>query len=320
MWIFETKQGFVIFIVCAVIALMFIGAVCCLIISHFLYTLQLKRTKKSKWGRRCSQNEPQQLQMYNEGLAWSAAHQAYKKDLHIINEGLNLYAEYYDFGFDRAVLFVPGRTEGLCYGYYFVQPYRECGFNVLTIDPRAHGESDGTYNTVGFDEYKDVLKWAKLLHEEYGIKSIVLHGICIGSSCALMALTSEDCPPYLDGLIAEGMYPNFYESFKNHMKEFKQPEYPIMPLVDMWMKLYTGYSMKYGNIDIIDKLNKPLLMIHSKEDLYSLPKEAEKLYAKCPHDKKSLVWFEHGAHSKLRIMDPKKYDDAVKAFLKTYFD
>lgn len=320
MWLFETKEGIALFVLCIILALTLFLFLSFVLVARFLFVLQMKRTNKKKWARECSKKEALQLQMYEEGLAWSNQNQAYKKDLHIVNEGLNLYGEYYDFGYDRAVIFVAGRTEGLGYGYYFVQPYPALGFNVLTIDSRSHGESDGVYNTIGFEEHKDLLAWAKLLHEEYGVKSVIFHGICIGSSCCLMALTSKDCPDYLDGLIAEGMYPNFYESFKNHMTgDYHQPAWPVMPLIAKWMKHYTGHDMRYGNIDIIGELKKPLLMIHSKEDRYSLPAEAERLFATCPHDKKQLVWFEHGGHSKLRITDPKRYDEAIVGFVTAYF-
>ena len=290
-----------------------------LIVSHILYTMHLKRTKPEKWTRGCSCNEPDQMKMYDEGLEWSKKNAQYKKDLHIVNEGLNLYAEYYDFGYDKALIFIAGRTEGLGYGYYFSKPYPEMGFNVLTIDPRAHGESDGKYNTLGYEEHKDLIAWAKLLHDEYSIKKIVLHGICIGSSCALMALVSDNCPDYIDGMIAEGMYPNFSESFKNHMIELEKPIFPALQMVNMWMRIYTGHSMRKGNIDIIHRLEKPILMLHSKEDIYSTPENAQKLYDKVPHENKELVWFEHGAHSKLRITDTERYDSAVKAFLSKYF-
>lgn len=320
MWLFETKEGIAVFVICIVIALALLALLGCVIVSNVLFNLQLRRTKKTKWARECSKQEDQQIRMYEEGLAWHAKNIDYKKDLHIVNDGLNLYGEYYDYGYDRAVIFVAGRTEGLCYGYYFVQPYPELGFNVLTIDARAHGESDGEYNTLGFEEHKDLIAWAKLLHNEYGIKSIIFHGICIGSSCSLMALTAKDRPEYLDGLIAEGMYPNFYESFKNHMTgDYHQPSWPIMPMLVQWIKHYTGHDIRRGNIDIMDKLDKPLLMIHSKEDRYSLPEEAEKLFAKCPHDKKRLIWFEHGGHSKLRITDTERYDQTIVDFIKTYF-
>ena len=320
MWLFETKEGIAVTVIGVLLILGLTAIIHCAIAAYIMFVVLLKRTKKEKWARGCSKKEEQILKMYEEGQAWSEKNKPYKKELHIVNDGLKLYGEYYDFGYDRSVIFVSGRTEGLNYAYYFVQPYKELGFNVLAIDSRAHGESDGVYNTLGFEEHKDLISWAKLLHEEHGVNSILFHGICIGSSCALMALTSENCPEYLDGLIAEGMYPNFYESTKNHMTgDFHQPAWPVMPMMAGWMKHYTGHDMRYGNIDIIDKLKKPLLMIHSKEDRYSLPDAAKELFAKCPHDQKTLVWYDHGEHSKLRVTDPELYDRSIAEFVNKYF-
>lgn len=301
----------IIFIVFSVL----FGIASIFITAHILFTIHLKRNKPGKWGRDCSCDEPIQIAMYNEGVVWGEANAEYKKDVHIVSCGLNLYGEYFDFGFNRAVIMVPGRTEGLRYGYYFAKPYKEKGYNVLTIDQRAHGNSDGTYNTVGFEEHKDVLIWAELLHKDYGVEAVVLHGICIGASCCMFALTSENCPSYMVGMVAEGMYPNFWESFKNHMIELKKPTEPFLSLVNMWMKLYTGHTMKFGPVDVIGKMQKPLLMLHSKEDLYSLPSEAQNLYEKSASVFKELVWFEKGAHSQLRNADKEKYDGAVREFL-----
>ena len=275
------------------------------------------REKKESWGRECSDSDPEQQEMYHDGLRFMEQYAAHKIDLHMVNDGLNLYAEYYDFGYDRAVIVVPGRTEGLRYGYYFAEPYVRNGFNVLTVDQRAHGESDGKYNSIGFAEHRDLLLWMERLHTEFHVSSIVLHGICIGSACSLYALTSENAPDYLSGLVAEGMYVNFYESFRNHMIEYKKPTF-IMGLVDFWMKHYTGFSMRVGPIDKIGAYRKPLLMLHGTADLYSLPEKAEELYrtAGTPDEEKRIVWFEGGRHSRLRLQDKERYDDAVDAFLK----
>ena len=285
------------------------------IVAFILFTILIKRTKKTKWGRTCSNDEQAQRDMYDIGMRWHEENKAYKTDLHLVNEGLNLYGEYYDFGYRRAVIIVPGRTESLRYGYYFAKPYVENGYNLLVIDQRAHGESDGRYNTVGFDEHRDLIAWAEYIHNHHEVESIVLHGICIGASCSLFAMTSPLCPDYIVAMVAEGMYPTFYDSFKNHMIALKKPTFPYMGLINMWMKLHTGYSMKYGPVHVIHQYRKPLLMIHSKEDLYSLPASAQEMYDTVPGDQKTLVWFDHGAHSQLRITNTEAYDHAITVFL-----
>ena len=275
----------------------------------------MKRKRPDMWSRECSSDEPHQIEMYQIGCAWAEQNLDKRHELHMVNDGLNLYAEYYDLGFDRTVFVIPGRTEGLRYGYYFAIPYVERGFNVMVIDQRAHGKSDGVWNSIGFKEHRDVIKWAELLRDRFGMNDIILHGICIGSACGLYALTSPDCPENLRGLVADGMYPNFYESFKNHMIELKKPTFMAMDMVNWWQKHYTGFDMKTGPADVIHKYYKPLLMLHGKGDRYSLPSEAQKLYDKCPSDNKKIVFFENGLHSKLRYQDTELYDKSVSEFI-----
>ena len=279
----------------------------------------MKRKKKESWSRECSSDEPYQLEMYAEGMEWANAHAHQRHDLHMVNDGLNLYAEFYDLGGEHTVFVIPGRTEGLRYGYYFAIPYAERGFNVMVIDQRAHGESDGVWNSIGFHEHRDVICWAEMLRERFGVKSILLHGICIGSACGLYALTSPTCPENLKGLVADGMYPNFYESFKNHMIEFKKPTFMVMDMINWWQKYYTGFDMKTGPADVIHGYDKPFLMLHGRADLYSLPTEAQKIFDKCPSEEKAIVWFEGGIHSRLRYQDKERYDGAIADFIDRAF-
>ena len=284
------------------------------------HTCSMKRRKKELWSRECSSDEPYQLEMYKIGCDWAEKNAACRHDLHIVNDGLNLYAEYYDLGFDRTVLVIPGRMEGLRYGYYFAIPYVEKGFNVMVIDQRSHGESDGVWNAIGFTEHRDLIKWAELLRDRFGMHKILLHGICIGSACGLYALLSENCPDNLCGLVADGMYPNFYESYKHHMIELKKPTFMVMDMINWWQKHYTGFGMKVGPADMIHNYHKPLLMLHGKADRYSLPEKAQMLYDKCPSEQKMIVWFEGGIHSKLRYQDQALYDSSIGEFVHACFD
>ena len=120
------------------------------LIAYILFVLHLKKRKPDTWARTDEGETPDQDQMYKRGKAWSEQHSSCKEDVHIVNEGLNLYGEYYDFGHKKAVLIVPGRSDSLTYSYYFAKPYEEAGYNVLVIDMRAHGLSEGKYNYVGF--------------------------------------------------------------------------------------------------------------------------------------------------------------------------
>lgn len=288
--------------------------------SGIVYNSTLRRETPEKWGNGPSApNDPLSMKMDGIGQEWLAAHETRKREVRIVNGGLELCGEYFDLGYDRAVMILSGRTESRRYGYFFSAPYEGAGYNVLVVDPRAHGMSGGEFNTVGFEESRDALAWARFLHDELGVSSVLYHGICIGAAGAILAATSEDCPDYVCGVVAEGMFPNFGESMKNHLIERKKPVKTFYPFIDMWMRHYTGHSMSHGPLDVIHKLRVPLLMLHSKEDAYSLPVNAQKLYERAGSDEKRLVWFEHGRHSMLRITDPALYDGAIAAFVAENF-
>lgn len=294
----------------------FMMALTYIVASYFVYVRTLRKENGETWTREIPDDiDLEQKPMYIIGQQWSDAHIEYKQDVHIVNDGLNLYGEYYDFGKPRCAIILSGRTECLKYGYYFAIPYAENGCNILVIDPRGHGLSDGRFNTVGFEESKDAIAWIKFVEETYGIHSFVLHGICIGAAGGMFALANPDCPECVDGIVTEGMFPNFAESVKNHLIERKRPVFIMLDLINMWMKHYTGHSMKRGPIDIISEVHTPLLMLHSKEDLYSTPEYAQILFDRSGAEKKKLVWFEHGRHSMLRITETPRYDEAIAEFL-----
>ena len=282
-----------------------------------VYSATLFRPEKEKRERKCSfPSDPEQLLMFNRGLEWAEKYASAKKDVSVENDGLHLVGEYYDFGAGRAVIIIPGRTESLAYSYYFAEPYRSNGFNVLVFDSRATGFSDGKYYALGGREYADVLKWGALLHDTLGNSKIFLHGICIGSATAIYTLTSENCPDYFVAMCADGMYKNFFETFKNHMIERNKPVFPVCYQVMLLLYMNTGTrAISYGPYKAVKKLDRPILFIYTDKDIYSLPEESKKLYESCVSPKKKIVWFHKGGHSHIRINDEEGYDREIGVFV-----
>ncbi len=280
-----------------------------------VYKKELVRTDKSKWNRECSApDNEEQLRMHNTGLDYMEPFKGNIKEVKIENDGLNLYGEFFDFGSKKTAILLQGRTESLLYCYYYAKPYKEAGFNILVVDSRAHGNSDGIYNCVGLKEYKDIIKWATFIHDEYKQEEIIIHGICIGASTALYA--SFYGPDYIRAVITDGMYINFYETFKNHMIVDHRPIFPFLGEIAFIMRLKAGVNIKKGPLNIIDKYHKPILFLYSKEDKFSLPNKSEILFNKCSSENKKIVWFDKGAHSHIRINNTEKYDDSIKEFIK----
>ncbi len=283
-----------------------------------VYAEQLVRTSPEKWGRTCSfPNDAEQVQMWNDGIAWMEENKDRITELQIENDGLQLFGQYFDFGKERCVIILPGRCESLVYSYYFAPPYEKAGFNVLVVDTRCHGKSDGKYNTIGVKESGDVLKWAQLVHERFHNQEVYFHGICIGTSSGLFALEAGRCPDYLRGLVTEGCYVSFRETFKRHMIALKRPLFPVLQFAMWLIYRHTGtnvYTQK--PIRAIRKI-KPdcrVLFLYGEKDIFSIPQKSRELFAACVSEDKKLVWFEKGGHSHLRINNTQQYDQAIIDF------
>ncbi len=285
--------------------------------SWCVYISTLKRTNKQKWSR--EDTEAIYPPIRTGGAKWYEAHKHLKKDVSVMSGGLKLCGEYYDLGYDRAVIILTGRTDTVRYACYFAQPYEEAGYNILLIDPRAHGESEGDFNTAGFEESKDVIVWSRFIHDNYSVNSIILHGICIGAAGGMLAMTNPECPDYIHGLVAEGMFTRFSEIIRTHLIDRNKPTGFLLKSINMWMKHYTGHDMFYGPIDVIENYNKPILMLHGHKDIFSRPEGAKELFEKCPSKNKEIIWFEDGDHSLLRPYSTQKYDRAIMEFINKNF-
>ena len=283
------------------------------IVAWIIYSALLRRRKPEKWARRQSMPDDEEyIRLYDQALSWREEHLSRKRDVEITNDGLRLVGEYYDFGSDRAVIIIPGRMESCYYSCHYAEPYRKAGFNVLTIDGRAHGESEGKINSLGYLEYRDVLAWARMLHDRENIRQVVLHGICIGSSTAVFAAADEACPDYVTAIVADGLYQRFYDSCRNHMINDHRPLFPFLAETMFLIRVVSKADAVHdGPIFRIGRVTRPVLFLHSRADIFSTPDKAQELYDRCPSEKKKIVWFDGAGHSRIRITHPEAYDQAI---------
>ena len=289
-------------------------------ISMNVYEEQLVRTSEDKWGRVCSAPEnEEQLQMWEEGIKWGNANREYMQEVSVTNGDLKLYGEYYDFGGDSCVIVLPGRCESLMYSYYFAKPYCESGVNVLVIDTRCHGKSDGKYSSIGVFEAEDLKVWMDFIKKTKNIDKFWLHGICIGGSAALFAVSSRNFNHKISGIVLEGCFVNFRESFKQHMIEKKKPVFPVLDMVMFNIRRYAKVNVNANTpMKAVKKITCPILFLFGKKDIFSLPAKSQKLFEATASEDKRLVWFDKGGHSHLRINNVEKYDNVIKEFIVDY--
>ncbi|MCL2425510.1 MAG: alpha/beta hydrolase [Oscillospiraceae bacterium] len=307
-WVIAT----IIFVAVNVIVLFFVVPI--VIFCNTIY-----RNPKKKRTRECTNTkDEEQMRMFEEGTTWAKQYEDITEKLHIVSDGLNLYGEYINLGFDKCAIILQGRTESLLYSYYFADVYVKNGYNILVVDVRAHGLSDGKYQTAGIKESDDLVLWIKLINDKYAISDFAIHGICVGGATAIytyVKLKNEGID-WVKTLVTDGLFQSYYEIFKQNFKMRKKPVFPALHLVFFLtfilakVRLFSETPLKYmGNIDI------PILLIWSAKDIFCTRSKCEELYEACVSKYKGIYFFPEGRHSHVRSSQEVKYDDVVGTFL-----
>ena len=288
------------------------------IIAYKVYSKTLMRDKNTNWSReQCSEpGNPALETMWKRGLEWAKPEKTFVKELTITsNDGLKLVGEWFDYGFDKTVIILPGRRETLVYSYYYAQPYKECGVNVLVIDQRAHGLSEGTYSTCGIKEAEDVKLWLTYLHDELKQKALYIHGVCVGTCVASMVVASFK-KDYLKAAILDSAFITYKEIYKNHYIESGHALFPVYYQIWFWFKHFTHCSIDTARtIDYMPNFDIPVLFIWGTKDVYCLPEKSQEIFDRCASKHKEINWFEGALHSRVRLSNEERYDGLVKDFL-----
>ena len=288
------------------------------LVAYIVYSKTLKRDKHTAWGReQCSEPGCEPLEeMWRRGLAWKKEDENFIKEVSIQSkDNLKLVGEWFDYGYDKTIIILPGRRETLVYSYYYARPYKEAGLNVLVIDQRAHGLSEGTYSGCGILEAEDTSLWIKYLHDELGQEEIYLHGVCVGT-CVSSIVATKYKVDYLKAVILDSAFISYKEIYKNHFIEGGHKLFPVFYEVWVWYKLFTHCNINDSSpLKYMPEFNLPVLFIWGDKDIYCLPEKSQELFKTCASNDKQLEWFEGAMHSRVRLSNEERYDGLIKDFL-----
>jgi len=267
--------------------------------------------------------------MFSEGVAWSQKFKDKIEQLHIVSDGLNLYGEYINFGFDKCAVILQGRSESLLYSYYFADVYAKNKHNILVVDVRSHGLSDGKYQTGGIKESDDLILWIKLINEKFNIADFTIHGICIGAATAVYAYSKlKNEAPHgagnclLKRIVADGLYKDYYEFFKAHAKVYKAPT--LLAIAAIYVAFFLIFILakvrpfRENPIKYMKDIDIPILFIWSVVDKFSIKPKSEELFEACASEHKEVCFFPNGKHSHVRASQTAEYDELIAKFLRNH--
>ena len=208
-------------------------------------------------------------------------------------------------------------SKEMMYGY--ACRYVQRGFNALAPDFRCQGESEGDYIGLGSTDSRDLLRWIDLILERDPEAEIVIHGLSMGASTALILSGMDKTPSAVKAVISDCAYTDAYSMFREKIGSwFHLPAFPVVDSANLMIRLRAGYDLRETSpLKAAAKSGIPTLFIHGREDRMIPVEMCEDLYdaAACP---KEMLIIDGAGHAQAGEKDPVRYFDAVDRFLERY--
>lgn len=232
-------------------------------------------------------------------------------------DGLRLYGRYYQMKKDAPLIIFFHGYHGMAAwdGYGFFKLCKKNGFNILMIDERAHGKSEGTAITFGIKERYDCKLWTEYAAERFGKNTaIFLAGVSMGAASVMMSFTAG-LPENVRGMIADCGYSQPAAIIQETVRAMKLPVKPLYQLIKLGARLFGHFDLEEAAaVESVRKLNIPILFIHGTKDSVVPPSMGEALYGACQVKKERLL-IEDADHANSAMTDYETYEKAVVQFI-----
>ena len=197
--------------------------------------------------------------------------------------------------------------------------YHQQGYHVLVPDLRCQGESDGDFIGMGWTDRCDVMKWIRevILRRDPDAQ-VVLHGLSMGASCAIMTAGDPDAPACIRAVIADSAFTDAYSMFRYKIGDwFHLPAFPVVDSAVVALKLRGGYDLREASaLNAIRRCKVPVLLIHGERDRFipsSMSTELRK--AAGPDCGCDLFTVAGAGHTQAYEKDPAAYFGRVRDLL-----
>lgn len=233
---------------------------------------------------------------YIKTIEWAKRTQ-HKKYTITSHDGLKLFGRYYDHSINSPNVI-------LIHGYRSVSNrlldlakfyFEDLNMNVLMIDLRGHGLSEGDYIGMGANDSLDLISWINFLNGKSG-RDIAIHGMSMGAVTALN--TSNVALENVKIIIADSPF----SSFKNMMdfffkKHYRIPGFLFYGPLTLITKLTLGFFLGEINPEAKVKQSRyPIMFIHGGHDNRVPAKFSKDLFNNCSN-KKDLLIIEGADHT-----------------------
>jgi dipeptidyl aminopeptidase/acylaminoacyl peptidase len=232
-------------------------------------------------------------------------------------------------GYDLAVYQVKPELEsnrfvvfahGYGYTHHGVVKYAKMmlalGFNVVMFDERFHGQSGGTFCSMGYYEKDDVYDLVSAIIERYG-KDIIIgtYGESMGGAAVIL---EQAIDKRIHFVITDCTFFDLTELMLYQVKKAigLMPQ-PFVFFTNLFFKIRTGVWLKdISPIKNVVEPNCPMLFVHGEEDEVIPPEHSKKLYESCKGKKAIYIAGNHARHTDSARYNEDEYLIKLRSFFK----
>ena len=237
------------------------------------------------------------------------------------HDGLKLTGKYYHLR-DGAPL------EIQCHGYKgnairdfsgAWQMAKAAGHNVLLINQRCHGGSEGHTITFGILERRDVMGWIRYANQRFGNVPTLLSGVSMGAATVLMVAGME-LPGNIRGIIADCPYDAPANIIRKVLgQDMGMPVKVVYPLIRMGGMLYGKFNLNTDSpIAAVQRSTVPILLIHGDDDRFVPYPMSCNIHAAAP-ETVEFHTIPGAGHALNYVTDPSAYTRIVNTFYEKVF-
>lgn len=241
------------------------------------------------------------------------------EDVYIMSDSLRLHGKLFKNSGTKYALVCHGYTSKAKHMAGFVNKFHSLGYNVLAVDARAHGDSEGTKIGMGWAERFDVIEWIKYIISLEPDAQIILHGVSMGASTVLMA-SGEELPKNVKAIIADCGYTSEWDEFRQEADVLHIPWFPVLNATSAISKVRDGYDFKQASaVEQVKKSHTPTLFIHGSEDELVPYGMLNELYS-AANCEKEILTIQGAGHALSSSVAPELYWNTVEKFLEKHLD
>jgi uncharacterized protein len=190
----------------------------------------------------------------------------------------------------------------------------DMGYNVLLVDFRAHGGSEGNRCTLGLEEAKDVKAAFEYLQNQ-GEKNIILYGASMGAATISRAISKYEIKP--NKVILDMPFATYEQLIEKWFHQSRYPTQPTAKLFTFWAGvLNNNWFFKMKPVNYVKDIQCPVLLQWGRNDHLVPGTATEKIFFNIGSVNKRLAVYEKSGHESYAATEPELWKETVSGFLK----